>query len=209
MYKLIQRKIFCGPKEAGRLSSPSRTGSGGCVRDILFIKAIIPQYRVKQNDRNKDDTVMSIGLKLTGGVLLAAAVMVACTTETPFEVRTGQAVSFGVTTGFDNGPETRTEYRGTLVTSGESRYERINWVPGTDRIRILCDDANDVKMADYKILSASVGEDARNSSGTVEPAGSDKLTWGLSGDHYFFALYPAAAMSGVTASEAVLEKHAT
>ena len=78
-------------------------------------------------------------------------------------------------------------------------------------------------MADYKILSASVGEDARNSSGTVEPAGSDKLTWGLSGDHYFFALYPAAAsgdhyffalypaaaMSGVTASEAVLEKHAT
>ena len=37
-------------------------------------------------------------------------------------------------------------------------------------------------MADYKILSASVGEDARNSSGTVEPAGSDKLTWGLSGD---------------------------
>ena len=119
------------------------------------------------------------------------------------------AVSFGVTTGFDNGPETRTEYRGTLVTSGESRYERINWVPGTDRIRILCDDANDVKMADYKILSASVGEDARNSSGTVEPAGSDKLTWGLSGDHYFFALYPAAAMSGVTASEAVLEKHAT
>lgn len=64
-------------------------------------------------------------------------------------------------------------------------------------------------MADYKILSASVGEDARNSSGTVEPAGSDKLTWGLSGDHYFFALYPAATMSGVTASEAVLEKHAT
>ena len=152
---------------------------------------------------------MSIGLKLTGGVLLAAAVMVACTTETPFEVRTGQAVSFGVTTGFDNGPETRTEYSGTLVTSGESRYERINWVPGTDRIRVFCDEANDVKMADYKILSASVGEDARNSSGTVEPAGSDKLTWGLSGDHYFFALYPAATMSGVTASEAVLEKHAT
>ena len=79
-------------------------------------------------------------------------------------------------------------------------------IPSTGRHRAL---VGFVKMADYKILSASVGEDARNSSGTVEPAGSDKLTWGLSGDHYFFALYPAAAMSGVTASEAVLEKHAT
>ena len=152
---------------------------------------------------------MNIGFKLTGGVLLAAALAVACTKETPFESRTGQVISFGVSTGFDNGPETRTEYSGALVTSNGSSYERINWVPGTDRIQVFCDEANDVKKADYKIESAEVGDDARNSDGTVLPAGSDKLTWGLSGDHYFFALYPAATMSGVTASEAVLEKHAT
>jgi len=109
----------------------------------------------------------------------------------------GTPIRFGVSTQWENGDKTRTEYSGRdenaqIVSSG-SDYERIDWVEGRDKIRIVCEDA------DGGTVLSGIGEDytlgvpvenGRYSQADITPDEGDGLLWG-SGDHYFYAFYPA------------------
>jgi len=61
---------------------------------------------------------------------------------------------------------------------------QINWVEG-DKVRIFCDEAEDVKQADY-----TVGQISKNTGKLVYNA--DGLAWGSDDEvHKFYAVYPA------------------
>ena len=118
----------------------------------------------------------------------------------------GTEIRFGVATGWENRPGTRTEYSGNdeggegSLVSSSSAYERIDWIPGIDQVRILCDQAGNSlspsptgyeHSADYRLTSADV-DGQKSLSGLTASAGNG-LVWGT-GDHRFFALYPAPGM---------------
>lgn len=141
---------------------------------------------------------------------LVLTALAACTQESLYH-GTGDEIVFGASTGYENGPETRTAYSGDLVGTSP-KYERIDWVPGTDRIRVWCDQAThrykDQHWADYKITSASNTSGQQNSRAEIAPIEengyANGLVWGSpSATHYFYAVYPAASM-GSTASAASL-----
>ena len=114
----------------------------------------------------------------------------------------GTEIVFGATTGWQNDSRTRTEYSGKDendgIITGTSLFERIDWVDGMDRIRLLCDaavgksDPSD-KTADYVVTGVSVGEDKEKSEAEIVPADDNSLHWGTE-KHYFYALYPAPGM---------------
>ncbi len=125
-------------------------------------------------------------------------------------------IRFGVSTGYSNGIATRTEYSGkdedNSLVSSSSSYERIDWVSGSDRIRILCEAAGNGPTADYAIAGTPTVNGAKSSAG-IAPVAENGLQWG-EGDHYFYAMYPAPGMSSnygfmdnnpVLGSNAVLE----
>lgn len=63
---------------------------------------------------------------------------------------------------------------------------QINWTEG-DKVRIFCDEAEDVKQADYTV---KIDEAQKNTGKLVYNA--DGLAWGGDTDmHYFYAVYPA------------------
>ena len=105
----------------------------------------------------------------------------------------GDTIRFGASTGYENSKATRTEYSG-LDENGSSiastsRYERIDWVAGTDRIRILCEAAGNGPIVDYAIDGAPTVSGQKSLAGIV-PIGENDLKWGA-GDHYFYSMYPA------------------
>jgi len=131
-------------------------------------------------------------------VLAALVALAGCTGEKTMErPEPGTPIRFGVSTRWENGDRTRTEYSGRdendRVVSAGSAYERIDWVEGRDRIRIACEAASAGTVlsgigADY-VLGVPA-DDGRYSRAGVTPEESDGLHWGR-GDHYFYALYPA------------------
>lgn len=114
----------------------------------------------------------------------------------------GTEIVFGASVGWQNDVKTRTEYSGKdeqdRVVSSTSEYERIDWVEGKDKIRLLCDAAvgksNPAdKKADYVLSGVSVGSDKKKSEASIAPSDNNSLHWGT-GKHYFYALYPAPGM---------------
>lgn len=159
-------------------------------------------------------------------LVAAAALIVGCAKENNTALHEpGATIVFGASTEWENDLLTRTEYSGkdqnnNTITSG-STYERIDWVAGSDRIRILCDAATgghvlDGKGDDYTLRDVSVPAGmARKSTAGISPANGNGLKWGSSSDdHYFFAMYPAPGMKSnygftdqvVSAANAVLAK---
>ena len=127
--------------------------------------------------------------------------------------RKGGLIKFGASTGYANAPATRTEYSGLDENGGSivstSNYERIDWVAGSDRIRILCAAAGNGPTADYAIAGTPTASGAKSSAG-ITPVAESGLQWGT-GDHYFYAMYPAPGMSsnyGFTDNNPVLESTA-
>jgi hypothetical protein len=106
-------------------------------------------------------------------------------------------IRFGVSTQWENGDKTRTEYSGRdenaqIVSSG-SDYERIDWVEGRDKIRVVCEAADGGTVLSGMGEDYSLGaptENGRYSQADITPDEGDGLLWG-SGDHYFYAFYPA------------------
>ena len=125
-----------------------------------------------------------------------------CVKESQDLINNGGQISFTAESGYVNDSETRTEYshvdeNGHLISSS-SRYERINWVGNHDMIRILCDQALDQSgqpntAATFEISSPthSGKESQEEASDAILISGSAPFFWG-EGDHYFYALYPAA-----------------
>ena len=114
----------------------------------------------------------------------------------------GASVDFGATTLWQNDESTRTEYSGkdendrSIVKT--SQYERVDWVEGTDRIRILCEAAEgksdpSEKTATYVVTGVHTGSEKQKSEAGLEPADDNSLQWGT-GSHTFYAVYPALGM---------------
>ena len=142
--------------------------------------------------------------------LIALAALAACTRENLVH-GAGDEIVFGASTGYENGLETRTEYSGDLVGTSP-KYERINWVPNEDRIRVYCGQAThrykDQHWADYQITAATNTAGERNSKATLAPVvevgTANGLVWGDPSDvHYFYALYPAPSMGSTAASASI------
>ena len=111
----------------------------------------------------------------------------------------GSVIVFGADAEFDGFDLTRTEFSGKDENGGgitsTSKYERVDWIAGKDRIRILCDAATggelqSGKAGDYSIKSGSVTTSAQKSLASIESIEKNSLRWGT-GDHYFYAYYPA------------------
>ena len=107
-------------------------------------------------------------------VALAAAALTSCKENEldPKKAGEGRKISFAISE-----TTTRTEY-------DASDNLQINWTEG-DKVRIFCDEAEDVKNAEYTVsqISKNAGKLVYNSEG---------LAWG--GDdliHNFYAVYPA------------------
>ena len=112
----------------------------------------------------------------------------------------GGRILFGADPGYQNYPETRTEYsgyddQGRYLIRRDSEYERINWVANHDRIKILCEQALDVDgnantSGIYQIETPSASG-KKSIAGAGPASDTAPFYWGT-GDHYFYALYPAA-----------------
>ena len=77
-------------------------------------------------------------------VILASAILLsACARDRIFLHEPGSPIRFGAATGWNNDGGTRTQYSGIDNENGDvspgSTHERIDWVEGKDRIRILCE----------------------------------------------------------------------
>lgn len=109
----------------------------------------------------------------------------------------GDEIIFKARTGFESGnPETKTIYSGETYEEGNKIYERVDWVPNEDKIRIYCEQAqnpaNGKKWADYDV-TANRGTESRDAYGVLQrhdPKGA--LQWGAANDtHMFYAVYPS------------------
>ena len=134
-----------------------------------------------------------------------------------FVAQDGQ-ITIGASTSYVNEPATRTEYSGEDenggIISSASQYERIDWVENKDLVRIVCPQAQDmyhdpIVTADYRIGTSS-GSGRESAAGATPVSEEETLYWG-EGDHYFYALYPAAGTTSnyhqgaVTESESDIE----
>ena len=127
-------------------------------------------------------------------LVLAASVSCSKVLEEGGDVIKDDRIHIGVATFQDLG--TKTAYSGEVVGA----YERINWLPGTDRIRVISNlgvtKAGD-KKADYLVVANARTNQAglQKSEAEAEALVSGKdLYWEASqNDHYFFGLYPVPA----------------
>lgn len=113
--------------------------------------------------------------------LAVAGVLSGCSDDDFGNGQDGNKLSAGNTVNFTlGGPTTRTVY------DDEDEYQ-INWTDG-DQVRIYCNEAEDVKQADYSVIK-SIDPDAEN-TGTLR-YNENGLAWGSESTHNFFAVYPA------------------
>lgn len=90
----------------------------------------------------------------------------------------GKKVSFSISE-----DKTRTAY-------DDKENLQINWVDG-DKVRIFCDEAEDVKQADYTVVNIG-GQDGTKKYTANLQAKEDGLAWGSDDEiHNFYAVYPA------------------
>lgn len=85
----------------------------------------------------------------------------------------GKAVNFAL-----NSMSTRTVY-------DDENDRQINWAEG-DKVRIYCDEAEDVKRSDYNVIKSL----ADDQSGSLQALDAG-LAWGGDNEHNFYAVYPA------------------
>lgn len=118
----------------------------------------------------------------------------------------GDEIIFGARAGFENSnPSTRTEYSGETYTVGEGKdakkFERIDWVDGTDMIQIYCPEATnggEGNTAHYRINDASKPDDSddetvdKKDEAFLTRIGDSSLQWNGTDDHHFYAMYPSS-----------------
>lgn len=110
--------------------------------------------------------------------LLSAGLFCGCSDDSD---REGQRPSGGSPVNFTLTSGTRTVYDG-------NDYLQINWVDG-DKVRIYCDEAEDVKQADYDVIDPA---DENNRHMSTLKYNENGLAWGSDdGTHNFYAVYPA------------------
>lgn len=136
---------------------------------------------------NKSDRKFAIAAMLCG----IATALVSCYYEAGEIETTEQEVVFSAATQYENLPETRTVYSGDLVDVSGANRERIDWVAGTDKIKIL--NANTQAVATYTVGTPSATNEKSVADVTAD---ATKLTWSGDGNaNTFYAVYPSTANS--------------
>ena len=117
----------------------------------------------------------------------------------------GDEIIFGSRAGFENSDKTtRTVYSGETYTANGVTFERIDWVDGTDRVQIYCEEASGTQVADYVVYDSSTDEegvDVKDEGYLVNPNSNTSgaaLQWGSEGTHNFYAMYPATSQFDLT-----------
>lgn len=104
----------------------------------------------------------------------------------------GSEIVFGASTGYQNGDGVRTEYSGATsnVSGYANPFERIDWVSGDD-MTIYYRRGSTTQTGVYGVTGTATASD-EISEIDVDHTSGVKLTWASgSGDHEFFAMYPA------------------
>ena len=122
----------------------------------------------------------------------------------------GNTVRFGAATSYRTKVLTKTVYGGNY--SDDNKTESINWVPGSDKIRVMCQQATLIsgseKFSDYNVTKK---QDAKEKSfADIVPSTGNGLQWGTTFPHFFYALYPSQSISnGETVPTSTLETQGT
>ncbi len=113
---------------------------------------------------------------------------------------TGREIHFRASS---QAPLTKTEYDGTITTSGDKKHERINWVAG-DMIAIMMEveDEETPQFGEYRVSNVTAYSD-EVSRCDLNPVGGryggNALQWGPQGKkHDFTAVYPSPSVSSST-----------
>lgn len=94
----------------------------------------------------------------------------------------GNKPSAGSVVNFTLSPDKKTH-----TAWNENDNYQIDWVDG-DKVRIFCDEAEDVKRADYEVIAPIDESNKHKSTLKYNPEG---LAWGNEEEHNFYAVYPA------------------
>jgi len=93
------------------------------------------------------------------------------TFENPVPANDGDEIVFGARAGFENrGTDTKTIYAGgggfvaenDFYSANGKKFERIDWIDGTDRIQISCPEAGGVNPAHYLINDKNEQDNGKN-----------------------------------------------
>lgn len=124
------------------------------------------------------------------------------TFENPVPANDGDEIVFGARAGFENrGTDTKTIYAGgggfvtenDFYSVNDKKFERIDWIDGTDRIQISCPEAGGVNPAHYLINDNGV-HDKENDFAYLTKTGDSSLQWNGDDVHHFYAMYPSSEM---------------
>lgn len=159
---------------------------------------------------------------LTGVIVLCAGCSDDVVNKTS-PVRQGDPIAFGASTGYETeSPTTRTVYTDEFYTENGKNYERVDWVPDTDKIRIYCEQASNPyegagQFADYLVTANNdtykdddTTTPGQNRYAALQSTGTyGALQWGNVGtEHHFYAVYPAPEMFDDNSSASVsIEKN--
>ncbi len=130
-------------------------------------------------------------LAFVGSILLfAASCEKEITSNEDLYRPAGSPIVFSAATGYQNGVETKAEYSGVLyggaLSSSTPTYERIDWV-NNDPIKIVYNST----PANYTVNGSSITNN--NTQNSYAGLNGSSLTWDGTGNHKFYALYPAGA----------------
>ena len=120
--------------------------------------------------------------------------------ERPVPAKDGDEIIFGARAGFEGaGSDTKTVYTGEFYTVGDKKFERIDWLDGQDEIQIFCPQAEGPNPSNYTINRMDP-EDKTNENprqkdyAFLTRKGDSSLQWNGTGDHHFYAMYPAQSL---------------
>lgn len=143
-------------------------------------------------------------LNFSMAVALVLAMAVASSCGESFRTDGARDVRFSASAGGG----TKAAYSGERVFSGGvARYERIDWVPASDVVRVWCPQGRNSEpvelsgsrtevWADYVVDEASVGTARQTSVGTMVPGSEGGLRWSDGVEHRFYGIYPSPLMRG-------------
>lgn len=114
--------------------------------------------------------------------------------ERPVPANDGDEIIFGARAGFEGaGSDTKTVYTGEFYTVGDKKFERIDWLDGQDEIQIFCPQAEGPNPSNYTI-NHSKDHDTQKDYAFLTRKGDSSLQWNGTGDHHFYAMYPAQSL---------------
>lgn len=114
--------------------------------------------------------------------------------ERPVPANDGDEIIFGARAGFEGASsDTKTVYTAEFYTVGDKKFERIDWLDGKDEIQIFCPQAEGPNPSNYTI-NHSKDHDTQKDYAYLTKKGDSSLQWNGTGDHHFYAMYPAQSL---------------